>query len=373
MASSNPDIAFVITDLEIGGVPLHLHRLASNMRSRGLQVAILSLAGIGPVGERMRAEDFNVFACGGRGGWDVRVLFRLRAHLRRLRPRLVHSFLFHANQACRIVRGWAGVPRDNLLCEIQTAEVERRWHLRVGGWTYRLCRFTIGNSPSVVDHLHTHAGIPRTRLRLVRGGVDVDQLRQAKPIDRSVLSIENDAPLMLWTGRLDPVKGLHHLLDAMALARKAADVRLLIAGDGPERSKLERQVASLSLSDAVHFLGMRDDVPRLLATCDLFVFPSQTEGLPNALLEAMALSRPIVTTDVAGCRDLIRDGETGLLVPFGRSSALADAIVRLVQHPRLAASLGTAAAQEVEARWTRAGTMDAYGELYDEVLSQRHS
>jgi glycosyltransferase involved in cell wall biosynthesis len=364
------DILYVITDLELGGVPLHLHRLVRAMRGRGLTAAVVSLAPPGPVGKMLEADGVRVHSCDGLGGWDFRVIARLARIVQASQPGLIHSLLFHANLAARWAAAKAEFPANRLLCEIQTVEVERRWHLWADRLTYDGCRLTIGNSPSVIEHLAVHARIPRDRLRLIRGGIDPAPIRAAIPIDRATLGVLSDAAMILWVGRLDPVKGLSTLLDALRLMAEEMNAHLYLAGGGPLRDRLEQQARRLQLTSRVHFLGPRTDVPALLKAADVFVFPSRTEGLPNALLEAMAAGRPIVTTDVPGCRDLITHERSGFVVPSGDTRPLADAIRRLLRERDLAARLGQEAARLVETEWHIAQTHGAYASLYQEVRGQ---
>lgn len=368
MSTAGGHILYVITDLGVGGVPLHLHRLVMQMRTRGYQTTVVSLALPGPVGDQLELEGVAVHGCGGRGGRDFRVIGRLAQLLRLKRPDVVHAMLFHANFAARRAGKKAGIPRDRILCEIQTVEVERRWHLWVDRFTHRGCRLTIGNSPSVIEHLHAKAEIPRNRLRLVRGGIDPKRIADAPVLDRATLPAPMGAKLMLWTGRLDPIKGLGALLAAVARLEPDVAAHLLLAGDGPLRAELEQQAAALGIRDRTHFLGVRRDVPSLLKAVDLFVFPSLTEGLPNALLEAMAAGCPIVTTDAPGCRDLIEHDRTGLVVPCGDTSSLARAIHALLSDNAKASRLGEAAKREVSEHWHIRGTYDHYEALYREVL-----
>jgi glycosyltransferase involved in cell wall biosynthesis len=362
-------ILYVITDLALGGVPLHLYRLARAMRERGHDVPVASLASGGPVAQMLQDNGFTVYGCDGRGGWDVRVLSRLRCVIEATRPDLIHTFLFHANVAGRQAGPTAGVPSDRILCEIQTVEVERRWHLWVDRFTHRRCRFTIGNSPSVIDHLSARAGIPRERLRLVKGGIDPVTIQQASPLARHELGLQPSDRIVLWVGRLDPVKGLTFLLDAFVSVAARSTAHLLLAGGGPLRRRIGRQIQRRGLSHRVHLLGPRRDVPPLLKTADVFVLPSRTEGLPNALLEAMAAGCAIVTTDVPGCRDLIRHGREGWVVPFRDVSALSSAILRLLEDQTLARRLGDQAREEVTRSWHIHQTFDAYASLYSEVAS----
>ena len=371
MKHTRPRILYVITDLEVGGVPLHLRRLALAVRERGFEPAVVSLAPPGPVGQMLEEARIEVESCGGRGGWDFRVIGRLAQIIRRRKPDLLHALLFHANFAARRAARKAGLPRGRVICEIQTVEVERRWHLLVDRFTHCGCRCTIGNSQSVIDHLADHAHIPRDRLRLIRGGIEPERLQQAEPIPRRELGYTDEDKLVLWVGRLDPVKGLEPLLRAFVELGSALHAHLLLVGEGPLRSHLEQQIAELNLQARVRLPGTRNDVPNLLKSADVFVFPSRTEGLPNALLEAMAAGCPIVATDVPGCRDLIEPERTGLLVPYGDTSALTCALTQLLEDRPRAHELGAEAAKVAASAWTSTRTFDEYAALYREALTGR--
>ncbi len=340
------------------------------MRARGRGCAVVSLKPLGPVSEMLCADGVPVFTCEGRGGWDFRVVKRLADIIADTRPGLIHSLLFHANFASRRAARSAGFPAKRVVCEIQTVEVERRWHLLVDRWTGGSCRCFVGNSPSVIEHLAHHARIPRDRLRLVRGGIDPEEVRAARAIDKRTLvaGIDPDAPIVLWVGRLDPVKGLTFLVRAFREVAEKTSAHLVLVGGGPLKATLEREVRRTALLGRVHLLGPRRDVPSLLKTADVFAFPSRTEGLPNALLEAMAAACPIVTTDVPGCRDLIEHERTGLVVPYDDTPKLTAAVLQLLAHPTFSAQMGKAAAVEVERNWHVERTWEGYSALYDDIL-----
>jgi len=360
-------ILHVITDLNTGGVPLHLLGLASWLHQRGETVRVVSLAPPGAVTASLAERGVPADACRAAGWWDWRAVDRLAGMIREFRPDVVHSLLFHANVAARAACLLAGFDRRRLVCEIQTVEIERRWHLTVDRWTQALCRCIVGNSPSVIEHLAASAGIRRDRLRLIRGGVDTAAIAAAQPLNRVGLGLPLDQPVLLWVGRLDPIKGLDVLVEATGVVARQQPVHLLIAGDGPYRAELERLVVASGLSRRVHLLGMRRDVPRLLKSAEVFVFPSRTEGLPNALLEAMAAALPVVATDVPGCRDVVDSGRTGILVPVDDSAALADAILRVLQDQAWARSLGRAAAEHARRHHDRTVCFERYQSLYREI------
>jgi len=364
----NPLILYIITDLELGGVPLHLFRLAAAMKKRGFRITVASLAPPGPVGTMLGEHGIQVLSCGGCCGLDFRVIPRLGEIIEEIRPDLIHSLLFHANQSVRLAAILTGFPTDYILSEIQTVEVERRWHLWVDRWTHGFCHLTIGNSPSVIAHLQQAARIPLDRLHLIRGGIDVNRIAGAVATDRASLGLTQADPILMWVGRLDPVKGLDVLIQAMRSVVDQTGAHLFLIGDGPERGRLESLVGTLRLASHVHFLGPRTDVPSLLRIANVFVFPSRTEGLPNALLEAMAAGKPIVATDVPGCHDLIVHEKNGLLVPFGDTRMLNNAIGQLLSDRALATQLGEKASADAAMKWNIESTLSAYESLYRNCL-----
>jgi glycosyltransferase involved in cell wall biosynthesis len=204
----------------------------------------------------------------------------------------------------------------------------------------------------------------------VRGGVDVDRIRSATPIDRASLGFQATDRIVLWVGRLDPVKGLDVLIRAFEPVARETNAHLLLVGGGALRDKLERLVRERKLESCVHFLGPRTDVPPLLKAADLFVFPSRTEGLPNALLEAMAAGCPIVTTDVPGCRDLITHEHSGICVPYGDTLAITGAMRRLLRDRSTAGRFAETALRCVLEEWNQNVTFDKYDSSYREVLKK---
>lgn len=353
MNDPQPSVLYVITDLEMGGVPLHLARLAPAVAARGCDVAVACLAKRGPVADRLEAGGVPVIALNAAGRWDARCIFGLAGLIDTTRPMIVHSVLFHANLAARLAAAWVAYPANRVVSEIQTVEIERRWHLWADRATFHLCAIEIGNSAGVIEHLASAGGLPRDRLKLIEGGADIDRIVGAKPVSRAEIGVSEDAFLWLWTGRLDPIKGLDGLIDAFAdVARDDPVSRLVLVGDGPERLGIERQIRERKLDRAVRMLGMRDDVPSLLGSADAFLFPSRTEGFPNALLEAMVAGLPCLASDISGCRALIADGDTGRLLPVDDRRAWRDAMIELRNDAALRRRLGAAAAKSTRHRYS---------------------
>ena len=171
--------------------------------------------------------------------------------------------------------------------------------------------------------------------------------------------------------RLSEQKGHRYLLDAAArVLRRRPDTRFLIVGDGDQMEPLRRQAGALGIAPSVSFAGHRTDVPALLGALDVFCISSTYEGTPLALFEAMAAGKAIVSTAVDGCREVLEDGATGLLVPPRDPEALAAALLRTLDDAALRASLAKRA-REASARYDIAACVAQMQDLYDEVLAEK--
>jgi glycosyltransferase involved in cell wall biosynthesis len=204
----------------------------------------------------------------------------------------------------------------------------------------------------------------------------VDPRPFERAVDKAVvceqLGLPTDVDLIAVVGRLTEQKGHCYLVEAMPFILDAfPKTHLLFVGDGELRGKLEAQVTAAGLAEHIHFLGVRSDVPDLLAAADLFVQPSLWEGLSVALLEAMAAAKPIVATAVSGTTQAMVPGKTGLVVPSGDHRALAGAIVQLLSHPTQGQAMGQAAKQHVLKHYGAQKQAQDHLSLYHRLLKKR--
>lgn len=176
-------------------------------------------------------------------------------------------------------------------------------------------------------------------------------------------------PLLVTVGRLTPPKDFRTLVAALAGVR--LEFRALVVGDGPERDSAADAIRAAALDERVELIGTRDDVDRILGEADIFVLASRSEGMPMSVLEAMAAGVPVVATAVGGVPELVVEGETGLLVPPGDGSALAQAIERLLDDADLRRRLGEAGRRRVETTFSLRNWQSAHLELYTELLARR--
>jgi glycosyltransferase involved in cell wall biosynthesis len=175
-------------------------------------------------------------------------------------------------------------------------------------------------------------------------------------------------PIVLTLARLDRQKGLSYLVEAAA---RVPGALFVVAGDGRQKDSLQAQVRTLGLEDRVLLLGHRDDVPDLLAACDVFVLPSLFEGLPISVLEAMAAGKPVVATRIGGTDEAVEDGVTGLLVPPRDSDALAGAIRAVLADKSLAKRLGETGQFRVKQEFGSETMVSRTSRLYEELLGSR--
>lgn len=213
------------------------------------------------------------------------------------------------------------------------------------------------------------------RVVTIRNAVQFETLRPTRSRDelRRELSIATDAPVLGMIGRLVPVKAIDKMLAAMVeILQRFPTTVLLIVGAGPEAAALRAEAIRLGILQRIQFLGSRSDVPDLLQALDILVISSLHEGIPTVLLEAMAMSRAIVSTAVGGIPEVVRDGEQALLVPPGDSVAagLSGACCRLLESPEERERLGCAGRARVEAEFSAEVLGRRVGDLYAELLRQ---
>jgi glycosyltransferase involved in cell wall biosynthesis len=217
----------------------------------------------------------------------------------------------------------------------------------------RLVTLVVANSQAVAEDTMDDEGLPAHRIAVIRNGVEIPEERSGERVRPPGLPA--GGRIMVCVANLRQGKGHPDLLAAAAdVLPRFPDVSLALVGEGNLRAGIEEAVARYGLDARVRLLGRRDDVPALLAAADLFVLPSHEEGLPNALLEAMAHGVPVIATAVGGTPEAVEDGVSGLLVPPRDPGALAKAMTALLSDPPAARRLG----QMGRARVARSFTLD---------------
>lgn len=355
-------IFYLVTELDPGGAERTLYRLATSLDPAEYCVRVAALTHDGEVGGWLREAGIDVIEIGARGWFDLCALRRLTREIKRFDPDILHCFLFHANLAGRIAGRLGGAP---VIINSVRIEERRRSHLILDRLTHRLMDVEACVSRSTLEYTHRRAGIPMSKLAVTPNGIDLADFDDIPP-PPAELNIPDGRPLIASVGRLEAQKDYATLLCAAALvARRFPDVLFVIAGDGPDRNSLEAKARELGVDKNVIFTGRLADVRPLLALCDVFAMSSRWEGMPNALMEAMACSRPAVVTDVGGCPELVRDGVNGYVVPPTHARSLADRIVRLLDRPGAARRMGAESRRIIESEYTLEKSLLAWRALYE--------
>jgi glycosyltransferase involved in cell wall biosynthesis len=350
----------VITRLNIGGPAQHVVHLTALLPDLGFDSVLVS--------GRVDADEGDMSAFALRRGVvpylvpalrnsaspvdDLRACLALYRLFRRQRPHIVHLHLLKA----RVLGGMAArLARVPLVVETFHGTLFRGYYR--GGLTRLLIALeravarwmdgVVAVSPAVKDELVGHRVVAPEKVTVIPLGLDLGRLVRPdlpRGLFRAELGVGPDVPLVGAVGRLVPVKGLDTLLEAAALvARRQPRAVFVLVGDGPQRPVLVARTRALALDGQVRFVGWRMDVEHIYPDLDVVVLPSLHEGTPVSVIEAMAAGRPVVATSVGGVPDLIRDRDTGLLVPPRDPGALAAAILELLEDPALRARLGAAA------------------------------
>lgn len=357
-------IALLVTDLQRGGTPLRLAHLARGLAQADIDVSVGCLAPPGPVSDELEAGGIVTFACGAQSVSDVFALRRLARHLRRLQPDLIHATLTHANVAARIVGDWLRIP---VLTSTATIEVERRWHLIIERCTAAMDCGHIVNSQALAAHVANVLRVPANRIHVVPPFIAAVPERIDRSAARRQLGVPDDAFTLLWVGRFDPVKRLDLAIRCVELPAELP-CQLVLAGDGPARGHVEDLVRQSSARERIHLLGWQTDLAPALSAADVFLFPSRTEGMPNAVLQAMAFGLPIVGSDIPALRELCGDGERMLLLAGDDAGEYAAALRNLREDNDLRERLGHRAADWAAAHLDLEKSVQATIAVYEHVL-----
>lgn len=369
---------FVIASMITGGTQTHILEVFRRLDRSRFRPLLFALRDEGNLLETVRSLDVEVrtFGMGGslKDPRDFRGLVRLVKALREVRPGVVHGYLLRGNFYAAVAGRLARVPvvvtsKRGLHAPAGAAE---RFAVRVSG---RLSDTVTGNAPQVLDFTREVEGPQAAPMVMIPSGIDTDRFDPSRvdPGARARLRGElgiGEAPVVGTAITFRPRKGFRMLFEAMAeLRRSVPGAVALIAGADempPEPAELAR---SLGLEGAIHLLGRRSDMPEVLSAFDAFVLPSESEGMSNAILEAMAMRLPVVVTAVGGAPEVVEEGTSGFLVDYPDSPAMASRLATLLGDPALAVRVGDAARRRVVEAYSAAGMVRQMEKLYATLLN----
>lgn len=302
-----------------------------------------------------------------RGRFDRKTVRRIREIIRSQEIELVHSHGYKSDVYTWLAARRLRVPliATSHLWTRQTAAI--RFYEFLDSLVLRRFSAITAVSEKIAGQLR-HAGISARKVSVIDNGIDLRLFRSAVPALKSELQA-GDRPLIGMVGRLTAQKGIEYFLAAARkLLAEFPDLIFPIVGDGPDREKLERMARELNIEKSVRFTGARKDIANVYASLDIFVLASIDEGMPMALLEAMASGRPVVATDVGAVSQIVVSGETGILVRSADAGELANAIAALLRDPALRARLASNGQAKVRGQFSSQVMTQNYCKLYTRIL-----
>jgi len=369
-------VLHVIDALGLGGAERFLVELCRALPSDRYQVIVSTVSGDGPRANDLCQAGIEVFSLQARSNWELTAVFRLARFMRRRGVDIVHTHLFVGGVFGRLAALLAGVPITITTEQNAYApgHLPPRSQIVADALLARFTDRLVAVSQGARDYLVQVERVSPAKIRVVPNAIPWPEPVCPADVEaaRRDLGAGGRSPLLGTVARLTVQKGLSYLLQALSTLRaRFPGIYCVIVGDGPLRSDLESLAVRLGLEDHVRFCGLRRDVPAILQSLDLFVLPSLFEGLPVALLEAMAAGRPVVATRVAGSSEVIEDGVNGRLVPPADAAALAEAMAELLDDPEQAQALARRGQEIVRQRYTIDRVTEAYERLYEELLEAK--
>jgi glycosyltransferase involved in cell wall biosynthesis len=349
----------------ISGSEAHLLSLLPALRARGWDVRMLMLhedePGAWDFARALEARGVPLDAIRVRADVDPIAFLQLVGYLIRHRPELLHTHLVHAEWYALLAGAAARVPLRFTTKHGFNEFREAPYFGVADRAVASLAHVQIAISRGLARYLEDVEGFDRESFEIVHYGIEPDG--EPKPYDEP-------APRLLCVGRLIPIKGHIVLLRAFAEARKRLPgLELEIAGRGPLEPALKALGVELGIQDSVRFLGHVSPIQSAIERAAVVVVPSMGEGFGMVALEAMERARPVIAANLGGLGELVRDGETGILVPAGEAEPLAEAIVRVAGDLELARAMGDAGRRRALSRFLQTACTERTELLYEDALA----
>lgn len=377
-AAARRKVFFLVDSLNVGGTETQAVELATRLSPERYKVTLGCLRARGPLLEKLAGSAVSVREFYPNGGFDsldgMYQMLRLAVFLRRSGFQIVHTHDLYSNllgiPAAVIARVPVIISSRRDLAHFDWYQTGRRVWLRR---LQSLSTAVLTNASAIREALLDEDHFAPQKVRVIHNGVDVDRFgRGSRDRDWLMPGGGHEKWVVLVGNMHSDVKGHPWLIAAAAaITREFPEARFVLVGDGAGKKDFERQVAELGLGKHFSFLGRRGDVPRILGCCDIAVLPSRAEGLSNAVLEYLAAGLPTVASRVGGNAEIVEDGKTGLLVPPQDSSALAEALLRLIRDPDFAARLGKNGREYVASHFSFQRMIENTDQLYTELLRSR--
>jgi L-malate glycosyltransferase len=382
--TKKPRVLHLITSFDVGGTERQAVELLKRIDRRRFDVSLAAMRLEGPLYREVaamfpRAPQFPLTSFYNANA--AKQLMRLRGWLIRERVEILHAHDFYAGLLGAAAARLAGVRMISSQRHMRLSD--RRAHEWGTRLTHRLASRVLVNSEAIRDHLLAGGGVAPEKIVVIHNGLsdaaeraafdDDGRSKQRAALLRE-LSLDEEAKLIGLVARLQPVKGHRYFIEAAGrVAAAEPKAHFLLVGDGALRREIEEQAARLGVGDRMHLLGDRRDAALIAAGFDVAALASLNEGLPNAVMEAMAVGAPVVATAVGGTTELVIDGATGFLVPPADADALARRILDALRNPEQSARMAENGRRRVLSQFSMRRMVESVERLYEELsIRDRH-
>lgn len=368
-------VLYTVARMDVGGAQVHLLDVLRGLDRNRFEPALLCWTGRGALLESARDLEVPVYDGGLRNGFrnldSARAIVRAASLFRRLRMDIVHNYLLRANMMGAVAARLARVPA--VLVSKRGCHERRGGELVMARIGNALADRVVVNADAVRDFVHANERCPVRKMTVIPNGVDTERFRPGRrDAAKARLGLDPALPVVGIVTRMRVRKGVEEFLRAMAEVRaRFPKVSGVIVGEVDLDARLQGLVAEAGLEETLVFLGRRSDMPEVYAAFDLFVLSSHDEGMPRAVLEAMAAGLPVVATDVGGTGEVVRHGRTGLLVPPRDPRPLAAAIIELLGDPERCRRFGEAGRERVVCEFSLPAMIWRMEQLYSRLLHAR--
>jgi len=367
-------IAFIIKSMVVGGSQTHLVQVLRLLDRNRFDPILYCLSGEGVLLEPVRALGVPVETPAARlpfkGPALVARVAALRRALRRDRIDIAHTYLLRANLVGSVSARLARVPV--VLGSKRGCHERRGFELASAKIGNALADRVMVNAEAVRDFVHDNEGCAREKMVVIPSGVDTDRFRPLPGTHfKARLGLPEEHRIIGVVTRMRVRKGVEEFIRAIGRVRETyPDAHGVIVGEVELDEPLQALVATLRLRDHLSLLGRRSDMPEVMSAFDVFVLSSHDEGMSNAILEAMAMEKPVVATDVGGTGEVVRHGHSGLLVPPRDPEPLAAAISEILAQPARAAEMGRLGRRIVEEGFSAHAMVRQMEQLYLGLAAQ---
>ena len=367
-------IVYVVHTLRLAGLENVVVSLANCMEPSLFECTIVSLASQDPLQNKVHTERVKVVSFEKKEGNNPRLIYQLCRFLCQERPHIVQTHNWGTLLEGVLAAKLAGVP---IVIHAERGTIDRRRrNLFIQRCLLRTVHQVLSVSEAHRRRLADSTGFPYERIKPIPNGVDVSLFYPRSTEKQRIRRNIGLEPTPIYIGtvaNLRPVKNQALLLRVGSrICRTHENVRFVFAGDGPLKEQLVALAAELGISAKVRFLGARADIPEVLNALDIFVLPSLSEGMPNAVLEAMASGLPVVATRVGGVPELIEDGNTGVLIPSEDEKQLETVLENLLRYYTKRLALGEKGRQHVLEYFRLDRMVNEYQDLYHSLVVGRN-